>query len=46
LHRLNKINLKKPPLDEKAREHLKGFFKEDILELQDFIGRDLAGWIS
>jgi hypothetical protein len=34
-----------PPIDRELRRDLTGLFREDILELQDLIGRDLSGWL-
>ena len=36
----------KPPLDSKAREFLKSLYHDDILRLQDLIGRDLQTWLE
>lgn len=33
------------PIDERAREFLGAHFREDILKLQDLIGRDLSSWL-
>jgi Sulfotransferase family len=35
-----------PPLPESTRKELTDAYREDILELQDLIGRDLSGWLS
>ena len=40
-------NLEKaPPLPEEARRELAEAYREDILGLQDLIGRDLSGWLD
>jgi len=40
-------NLEKaPPLPEGARRELAEAYREDILGLQDLIGRDLSGWLD
>jgi len=40
-------NLKKiPPLPVHIRKELIGFFREDILKLQDFINVDLSDWLN
>jgi hypothetical protein len=44
--RLNQRLLKKPPLGEETRKRLLGDFENDILALQDIIGRDLSRWFS
>lgn len=38
-------NLFKPTLDSKIREHLRSEYREDILQLQDLIDRDLSLWL-
>lgn len=35
----------KPPLDPRAREFLRSVYHDDILKLQELIGRDLSGWL-
>jgi hypothetical protein len=37
---------KAPPLPEEARGELAEAYREDILGLQDLIGRDLSGWLD
>ncbi len=34
-----------PPLDPQARRRLVGLYQEDVLALQDLIGRDLSAWL-
>jgi hypothetical protein len=34
-----------PPIDPELREELVEGYKEDILRLQDLIGRDLSTWL-
>jgi len=41
-----KIFFKKPQLTFEIREKLKEVFKEDILKLQELIGRDLSHWLK
>ena len=36
----------KPPLDLTAKEFLRPIFHDDILKLQELIGRDLGGWLG
>jgi hypothetical protein len=39
-------NLQKPqPLDAEIERKLSAFYREDILKLQDYIGRDLSHWL-
>lgn len=38
-------NLIKPPFPEEAREHLVDVYREDVLQLQELIQRDLSGWL-
>ncbi|MEM7756848.1 MAG: sulfotransferase [Cyanobacteria bacterium P01_A01_bin.40] len=38
--------LKKPPLLPHIRQHLLGLYREDILQLQQLIQRDLSGWLQ
>jgi hypothetical protein len=40
----NKI-LVKPPFPERERRQLVEEYREDVLKLQDLIGRDLSGWL-
>ena len=35
----------KPPLDPEAREFLQDIYRDNILELQKIIGRDLGAWL-
>src|SRR5262249_5090171 len=39
-------NLAKPPLAPQTRRELIGTFREDILKLQDLLGRDLSAWLQ
>jgi hypothetical protein len=39
-------NLFKPTLDDKIRDRLKAEYREDILQLQDLIDRDLSLWLT
>lgn len=39
-------NLQKPPLDPEIRRQLMSDFSDDILKLQDLIGRDLSRWLQ
>ena len=41
----NKI-LAKPPFPEKERRQLAAEYRQDVLKLQDLIGRDLSGWLK
>jgi hypothetical protein len=38
-------NLAKPEVPREVRSRLTAEYREDILELQDLIGRDLSGWL-
>ncbi len=42
----NRIFVKPPPIDPRLREGLISAYKEDILKLQDLIGRDLSAWLD
>lgn len=35
-----------PPLDPETRQSMTGYYREDILRLQDLIGRDLSHWLA
>ncbi|MEO1349020.1 MAG: sulfotransferase domain-containing protein [Cyanobacteria bacterium J06635_15] len=39
-------NLAQPPLSPEVRQQLIPIFREDILNLQDLIDRDLSGWLQ
>ena len=41
----NQQKLHKPELSSEVRQQLLPFFREDILELQELIGKDLSGWL-
>jgi hypothetical protein len=44
---VNAHNLSRPPaLDPQLRRELTDQYREDILKLQDLIGRDLSGWLA
>ncbi|WP_457642398.1 sulfotransferase family protein [Persephonella sp.] len=43
---VRKVFMKKPQLTKEEREMLKPIFREDILKLQDLIGRDLSHWLE
>ena len=43
---LKKRNLDKPRLSPEVRGRLVGEYREDILRLQDLIGRDLSSWLE
>jgi len=36
----------KPPLDQEVRRKLVGVYRDDVLQLQDLLGRDLSGWLD
>jgi hypothetical protein len=40
-----KYNLEKKEMNPETRDKLKNIFREDILKLQDLIGRDLSKWL-
>ncbi len=45
-HKLMHLNMRKPPaLDPEIRSYLTQEYREDILKLQDLIGRDLSHWL-
>ena len=45
--KLNRRNLQKPPpLEPQVRKEIIEYYREDILRLQDLIGRDLSRWIN
>jgi hypothetical protein len=37
---------KAPPLDVGLRDELQAFFRDDILTMQDMLGRDLSIWLN
>ena len=45
--RVRALNLRRPPaLSPDLRRHLVGVFHDDVLALQDLLGRDLSPWLS
>lgn len=44
--RLRRVNLHKPVLSEAMRRHLTAIYREDILELQGMLKRDLSHWLK
>jgi hypothetical protein len=44
--RLNKSNRARSAFDPQLRAELTEYYREDILQLQDMIGRDLSHWLS
>jgi hypothetical protein len=44
--KINQSLIKKPTLDGETRSKLVSSYKEEILALQDLIGRDLSAWID
>lgn len=44
--KLLKKSLKKQPMNAETREHLKSYFKEEIVMLEKLIKRDLSEWYS
>ena len=44
--RLKHSNLDKPPLDEEVRARLAALYRDDVLRLQDMIGKDLSAWLK
>lgn len=45
--RVRALNLRRPPpLGRDLRRHLVGIFREDVLALQDLLGRDLSHWLT
>jgi hypothetical protein len=45
INKIMKYNLSKPSLEPKIREQLILVFKQDILQLQSLISRDLSNWL-
>jgi len=43
---LKEKNMEKPEMKPETREYLKDLYREDILKLQDLIGRDLSSWLE
>jgi len=43
--RLINPKAQKPPIDPRVAAFLRGLYKDDILELQELIGRDLSHWL-
>jgi hypothetical protein len=43
--RLRRLNLTRPTLSAETRRRLIEVYREDILELQEMLGRDLSGWL-
>ena len=43
---LKHSNLDKPPLDVEVRARLVALYRNDVLRLQDMIGRDLSAWLK
>jgi len=41
-----RLNLKKPPISPQMRRALISVYRDDILQLQNLIGRDLTDWIK
>jgi len=44
--RLRRLNLTKPPLPNKKRRQLTAVYRDDILRLQEMLGRDLSHWLK
>jgi len=45
--RIRATNLQKPlPMDHEIEQQLRWFYRDDILKLQDYIGRDLSSWLK
>jgi hypothetical protein len=44
--RLRRLNLTKPPCPAEDRRQLTGGYREDIIELQDMLQRDLSHWLE
>lgn len=44
--RLRRLNLTKPPLPEELRRQMIEVYREDIIELQGMLGRDLSHWLT
>lgn len=44
--RLRRANMHKPKFDRRLRRKLTAYYREDILQLQDLIGRDLSHWLK
>jgi hypothetical protein len=45
--RLRSTILQKPrPIDSEIEQQLRRFYRNDILKLQDYIGRELSSWLA
>ena len=42
---LEELNLRKPSLTDQVRQELLAVLRDDVLRLQDLIGRDLSHWL-
>ena len=45
-NKVNEVNNDKPEIKKETRKYLKETFKEDILKVQELIGRDLSMWLK
>ena len=45
-NKIRKSIFTKPQMDIETKEYLKNVYKEDILKLQELIGRDLSHWLK
>jgi len=45
LMRVKNQNLSRPPLDNDIRKHLIKIYHDDIIQLGDFVNRDLSHWL-
>jgi hypothetical protein len=43
---LRRRNLHKPPIPEALRRHLTEIYREDIIKLEQMLGRDLSHWLE
>lgn len=46
MERLRRSNLRKTEMAEGTRRYLRDLYREDILKLQELIGRDLSAWLE
>jgi hypothetical protein len=45
--RIRDMNMQKPlPMDSEIEQQLRRFYRDDILKLQEYIGRDLSSWLK
>jgi hypothetical protein len=40
------VLFERPELEERQRNLLKEIYREDVLRLQELVGKDLSGWLE